>query len=121
MLVAGRSFCNKQQIPTAAQNLLSFANRRIKLAQTPTKDKLSQDEYHAHRKALDASGPLAPSYADTTTDNINFIRRKFIKCSIHLLIRVFEFSRANTISGTVSILANRVGWVKSRIVPKGRP
>jgi hypothetical protein len=90
MLVARTKACNKQQFPDAVQNLLGFANRRIKLAQRPMKERLSQDEYRARREALDTSGPLAPKRSDATKDNISSIREKFIKYSIHLLMRNFR-------------------------------
>lgn len=86
MLLAPTRLCNKQQFPNAAQSLLGFANRRIKLAQRPTKDNLSRDEYQARREALNTSGPLAPRYAVATEENIRGIQEKFIRYNVHVLM-----------------------------------
>jgi hypothetical protein len=69
----------RRQRPDPLQNLKTFVERRANIVKKPKKPKSILEEIQALQEKHDGPGSVKAKHADATVDNINGIRRKWIK------------------------------------------
>ncbi|KFY84656.1 hypothetical protein V500_09126 [Pseudogymnoascus sp. VKM F-4518 (FW-2643)] len=69
----------KRQLPTAKQNLISFATKRTRRAQHLMKPKRTAEDYRVMGQEFSAIKSRNPKDAEATKENVRGIWRKWLK------------------------------------------